>query len=98
VYSNDASGLLARQGGYKSARMGDISRNSAGVGWRVVVPVRTGTADPETGEAKEVKWNDFWLYGMKMMMMDGDIAAFIGQVDTSLYEHGSSAHVWNGGM
>jgi hypothetical protein len=69
--------------------MGDISRNSAGVGWPVVVPVQTGIVGLGIGEVKGVKGNSFWLCGMRMMRMDGDIEAFIGQVDTSLYEHGN---------
>jgi hypothetical protein len=76
--------------------MGDISRNSAGVGWRVVVPVRTGIAGLGIGEAKGVKGNGFWRYGMKMMTMVVDIEGSIEQVDTSLYEHGNGAHVWDG--
>jgi hypothetical protein len=77
-------------------RMGDISRNSAEVGWPVVVQVRTGTAGLETGEAKGVKGSDFCRSGMKMMTIHGDTEGFIEQVDTSLYKHGSGAHVWDG--
>lgn len=53
------------------------------------MPVRTGIVDQRIGQVKRVKNNRFWLCGMKMTMMYGDIEAFTEQVDTLLYEHGN---------